>query len=114
MQKKYDLYLEDILESIEKIEKYTKEVNYAKFARDTLISDAVIRNLEIIGEAAGQVSDALKQKYPKIPWQKVKDFRNVVIHKYRTVDVDILWDIIENKLGALTKKAKEVLIQEKR
>mgnify|MGYP001583732459 CR=1 FL=1 len=109
MQKEYDLYLEDILESIEKIEKYTKEVNYAKFAKDTLISDAVIRNLEIIGEAVKKIPHEIRKKADKTEWKKIAGLRDILIHAYFGINKEIIWDIVTNKLPPLKNTIKEIL-----
>ncbi len=74
-----------------------------------MIIDAAVRNLEIIGEAISQIPEDVKQKYSGVPWQEIKDFRNVVIHKYYRVDIDILWDIIQHKLDGLNDQIEEIL-----
>ncbi len=77
------LFLYDILECIEKIEKYTKDMDFDDFVKNDLVVDAVIRNLEIIGEALKNIPEDFRSKYPDIPWKKIGGFRNIVIHEGR-------------------------------
>ena len=88
------LFASDMLESIEKIQKWTKGLTYEKFSQDTLIQDAVVRNLEIIGEAAKNIPDDLRLKYPAVPWKRVAGFRNIAIHDYFGVDLETVWKIV--------------------
>lgn len=104
----YKLYMEDILESIEKINIYTKGMNWEKFAGDNKTIDAAIRNLEIIGEASRQIPEAIKNNYPDVDWRGMIDFRNVIIHEYFGINIKIIWDIIENELPLLEEKIKKI------
>lgn len=108
MKREYKLYLTDILESIGKIEDYTDSLNFEDFSKNDLVIDAVVRNLEIIGEATGQLPEEFKTQHNEIDWRKVKDFRNVVTHKYWQVDKEIVWDIIQNKLDDLKEKIQKI------
>jgi uncharacterized protein with HEPN domain len=90
----YDLYVKDILESIEKIENYIGGLEYEEFSKNTMVIDAVIRNLEIIGEASKYVPDDVRDNYPEIPWKRMIGLRNIVIHEYFGVDIEIVWRII--------------------
>jgi len=101
MPKEYKVYLNDILECIEKIEKYTKGVSYEKFAKSTLLADAVIRNLEVIGEAVKKIPADVKRKYSGIEWKKISGLRDVLIHEYFGINLEIVWDIIVNKIPEL-------------
>ncbi len=105
----YRLYLEDIQSSVQKIEKFTKGLTLEKFQRDALVMDAVIRNLEIIGEASKNIPHKIKKRYPNIEWEKITALRNVLAHEYFGVDYEILWDIVANKLPALKKAINAVL-----
>ena len=105
----YNLYIEDILECIGKIKKYTKGVTFKQFSKDQKTIDAVIRNFEIIGEATKQLSSEMKNKYPDIEWKSMIDFRNVIVHEYFGIDLEIIWNIIETKLTPLEKKVKEII-----
>ena len=104
-----NLLLEDILESIEKIEHYTKDILFDEFANNGLVFDATIRNFEIIGEASINIPDEIKNKFPTIPWQQIRGLRNRIIHEYFGVDVSIVWYIIENELPQLKLEIERAL-----
>lgn len=87
------LFVNDILESSEKIQKWIQGMTYEKFSQDTMIQDAVVRNLEIIGEAAKNIPEDLRAQHPKIPWKRVAGFRNIAIHDYFGVDLETVWKI---------------------
>lgn len=102
MSKRTDaLYLRDIKEAIEAIQDYTKEVSFDDFRVDRMRYSAVIREFEIIGEAVGKLEDRVKERYPEIAWQDIKDFRNLLIHEYFGVDLEIVWTVIQNDLPQL-------------
>ena len=105
----YKLYLEDIQSSVQKIEKFTKGLTLQKFQRDALVMDAVIRNLEVIGEASKNIPDKFKTKYPDIEWKKITALRNILAHEYFGVDHEILWDIVASKLPELKKAVNAAL-----
>jgi uncharacterized protein with HEPN domain len=103
------LYFEDIFECINKIGIYTAGMAYNEFVKDDKTIDAVVRNLEVIGEAARQVPDSIKQKYSDIPWKEIIGLRNRVIHEYFGVDFEIVWEIITHDLPKLKEKIGNVL-----
>lgn len=105
----YKLYLDDILEAAKRIEKYTKGLTLEKLKRNELIIDGVVRNLEIIGEAVKNIPANVKDKYPGIEWKKVAGLRDILAHEYFGIDLEILWDIIENKLPELKKEISRLL-----
>ena len=109
----YRLYLEDILESIEKIKKYVKGVSLKEFTKKEMIIDAVVRNFEIIGEATRQLPPKIKSKYPHVEWKAMVAFRNVIIHEYFGINRKIMWDIIENELPELENKLKRIYKESK-
>ncbi|MEK6953960.1 MAG: DUF86 domain-containing protein [Candidatus Micrarchaeota archaeon] len=109
MQKSEKLYLEDILSSIEKIEKYTAGSTFEKFSKNTQLADATIRNLEIIGEAVKKLPKSLTDKNPEIEWKKIAGLRDILIHEYFGIDVKIIWDIVQNKLPELKATASHML-----
>lgn len=107
---KIKLSLLTILESIEKIENYTKDFSTADdFYHDEKSFDATMMQFVVIGEMISKFDEDFKQKYSHIPWQKVKDFRNIVAHNYFGIDADEIWDIIKNKIKPL-KSEIEALI----
>lgn len=103
------LYLEDIRNSIRKIESYTSNLSFDEFKKDTLIIDAVVRNLTIIGEAARNMPEEIKSKNPKVAWKEAIGMRNKVTHEYFGVDEDILWKTIKEDLPILKKQISELL-----
>jgi uncharacterized protein with HEPN domain len=102
------LYLKHILDSVERILRYTKGGEH-EFMSSSLIQDAVIRNFEIIGEAAKQLSDDLYDDNPTVPWRDMARFRDILIHHYMGVDLKRIWNVIEQHLPDL-KKHLELLI----
>lgn len=105
----YKLYIDDILEAIHKIQKYTKSFSRSKFAKNTLVMDAVARNLEIIGEASKRIPADVKDQISSIEWKKIVGLRNMLIHEYSWIDKDIVWDIIEHKLPELNLELNKFL-----
>lgn len=103
------LYLEDILDAIRKIREYVAEINYEDFCGDEKTVDAVIRNLEVIGEAAKNLPQNMKDLHPEIEWRKITAIRNIVVHQYFGVDNFIIWDVISTKLGSLYDAATDLL-----
>jgi uncharacterized protein with HEPN domain len=95
------LLLEDILESIIKIEQYTKNLTFDEYKENGLVFDATVRNFEIIGEAAANIPEDIKTALPEIPWKQIRGLRNRIIHEYFGVDISIIWYIIENELPSL-------------
>ena len=108
MPREYKASLNDILNAIRKIEKYTKKLSYQAFIEDELIQDAVIRNLEIIGEAVKNIPQTFKNRMPEMEWKKIIGLRDIVIHTYFGIDEEIIWDIIKNKLPQLKEKINEI------
>ncbi|MEK7376748.1 MAG: DUF86 domain-containing protein [Candidatus Margulisiibacteriota bacterium] len=102
------LFLQDILESLEKISKYCKDKTFEEFKSSELLVDGVVRNLEIIGEAAKKLPDNIKQKYPDVEWKKISGLRDILIHDYIGIDYDVLWDIIANKVPDLKSNIKRI------
>ncbi len=96
-----NLLLEDILESILKIEVYTKGIDYNNFFKDEKTKDAVVRNLEIIGEAVNNLSTEFTLKNDEIEWRKIAAFRNRLIHEYFGVNYEAVWMIINSNLNSL-------------
>lgn len=102
-------FLEDIFESISKILTYTELYNFDKFRTDEKTVDAVIRNLEIIGEASNKIPKNIREKYPNVPWDEMYRMRNKAIHEYFGVDHEIIWDIVINYLPENLNQIKEIL-----
>ena len=103
------LYLSDILDSGTAIQKFVKDLSFEKFCNDRKTYSAVIREFEIIGEAVGKLTDELQREYPDVEWQDIKDFRNLLIHEYFGVDLEIVWKIIQDDLPVLMDAVREIL-----
>lgn len=84
------LYLKDILEAVARIERYLAQIDRVRFFQETLYQDAIIRNLEIIGEAVKNISEPTRQKRPQIPWPEMRRMRDRLTHRYFRVDLDIV------------------------
>jgi len=109
MHKKDRLYLNDIVESINAINSYTNQINFEEFQNSRKTFSATIRELEIIGEAVGKLSDSIKKKYPDVKWRDIKDMRNILIHEYFGVDLGIIWKVIQQDIPKLEKITKSIL-----
>ncbi len=103
------LYIEDVKDAIQKIEKYTIGLDFDTFVKDEKTIDAVIRNLSIIGEAVKNFPNELRSKYPQIPWKEITGIRNKAIHEYFGIDEDILWKTIKEDLPPFKKQISEIL-----
>ena len=103
------LRLEHILDAIAKIERYTAGLTFETFAADEKTIDAVLRNLEIIGEAARNVPENVQEQHPEIPWDKMRDIRNVLIHEYFGISLSIIWETIKHDLPPLVMPLRGLL-----
>ncbi len=108
-KKKHQTYLEDIFDAITRIEIYTKGLTWYDFKKDILIQDAVIRNFQVIGEAVKKLPEEIKTLNPDIEWRKIAGIRDVLVHDYASIDLFIVWDVIENKIEKLKKEIKVLL-----
>jgi uncharacterized protein with HEPN domain len=102
------LYVRDIVESIEAIFNYTQGKEFENFTQERMLSSAVIREFEIIGEAVAKLPEDLKAKYSNIAWQDIKDFRNLLVHEYFGVDLEIVWNVITNDLPHLYQMMQQI------
>lgn len=106
------LLLGDMLESALKIKRYVEGMDYESFISDEKTVDAVVRNFEIIGEAANRIDPDFKIRNPELEWKRIRGFRNRIIHEYFGIDFEIVWTIIEEDIDNLTDWL-EVLVNEK-
>ncbi len=108
-EKRRDLdFLDDIKEAIERVDAYIKGFTFDEFLKDRKTQDAVIRNFEIMGEAAKKISSPFKSKFPEIPWKKIAGLRDKFIHFYFGIDYGIVWNISRKELPALLKQIKAI------
>jgi uncharacterized protein with HEPN domain len=105
----WKILFEDIIESIKKIEEYTADLSYDDFEVNNLITDAVVRNIEIIGEASKNIPTEIQQSFTDIPWQKLRGIRNRIVHDYFDIDRTIIWYILTNELSPLKKALSDHL-----
>ncbi len=109
MTKDDGVYLKHIADSISKIETYTAGFTCENFMDDGLTQDGVVRQLEIIGEAAKRISDKTKMKYPDVPWRKITGMRDKLIHDYLGVDLKSVWDTVSNDMPEFKKQIAQML-----
>jgi len=105
-------FLADTKEAVLRINAYTGDLSYEQFLEDKKTQDAVVRNLEIIGEAAKNISEELKKKYPQIRWKDLAGVRDKLIHHYFGVNFDIVWNIVKQELPELLSQLEEILKNE--
>lgn len=106
-KRNYKLFLVDILSSIRKIEKYTCNLSLEQFLNNDLIVDAVIRNLEVVGEAVKKLPPEIIEKYSNVPWREIAGFRDVLIHGYFGVDRTVVWKtvtVLKEQIEVILKK----------
>lgn len=103
------LYLADIAESCRAVTEYVAAMSLDAFRKDRKTYSAVIREFEIIGEAVGKLPDELKQRRSDVEWQDIKDFRNLLIHEYFGVDLEIVWKVIQEDLPGLMDAVREFI-----
>ena len=109
MSQDFDIYLEDILEAIDRIQAYVQDVTRETFDADRMRIDAVIRNLEVIGEAVKQVPDSVREKYPSVAWRKIAGLRDILIHKYFDVNLEIVWGVVQSNIPILKTEIQQIL-----
>jgi len=107
--REWRLRIEDIIEAIEKIRTYTAEMSLEAFAADSKAVDAVIRNVEIIGEASRHLPRDICARFPEVPWDEMRGIRNVLIHEYFGIDVEVLWETIKRDLPPLLPHLRRML-----
>jgi len=107
MRDVYERFL-DMIEAIQRIEKYASRGRQA-FVSDELIQTYIVHNLQILGEAAAKVSANQQSQYVDLPWPKMVGMRNVLVHNYFNIDLDIVWQVVESELPSLKEKINRIL-----
>lgn len=110
MKKNPVVFLDHVLNSIKLLEEYTQSLSFDDFKSDYEKQDAVIRRLEVIGEAVRNLPEEFVEKYPNIPWRDIMDFRNVLIHQYFDVNIERVWETVQRDLPELKKKIQSIVI----
>jgi len=107
------MYLEDLLLAMNRIAEYIEGMSFMDFKKDYKTVDAVIRNFEIIGEAAKNISSAIKEKHSEVPWAEMYLLRNKVSHEYFGIDYEIIWDVASHYLPGNKNQIENILLLEK-
>ncbi|TVQ15099.1 MAG: DUF86 domain-containing protein [Balneolaceae bacterium] len=103
------IYILHIIDSMDQINEYTAQISPEEFKENRLIQDAVVRNFEIMGEAAKNVSNQTREKYSQIPWKNMAGMRDKLIHNYMGVDLDAVWNTIHDIIPSMRIKVAEVV-----
>ncbi len=109
MSRDYKVYLEDILQAVSKIRQFTAGLTLSTFSQDVKTLDAVVRNLEIIGEAVKHLPEDVRTRSQDVDWRKIAGLRDILIHEYFGVNVEVIWDIVQQKLPQLEQTARDLL-----
>jgi uncharacterized protein with HEPN domain len=105
------LYLDDILEAIERIQRYVNDLSFEEFSGDSKTVDAIVRNFEIIGEATKRIPDETKAGYPQIPWKMMAGTRDKLIHEYFGVNLEVLWKAVKEDIPPLKTSIEKLLLK---
>jgi len=111
MKRKSSLYIKDILEAIERIDEFTQGMSFEDFIQDDKTSSAVVRKLEIIGEAVKQLPKEVRDRFEEIPWSSLAKTRDKIIHFYHGVDYEIIWTIIKEELPPLKLSFEKIYVK---
>ncbi len=112
-EREYVLYLEDMLQSMRKIEEYLGGLDFRSFKMSYMAVDAIIRNFEIIGEASKSIPTHIKNNYPEIPWKKMYGLRNLIAHEYFGIDYEMIWEIAKKNLPQNRLDIELIIVKEK-
>ena len=104
-------YIDDMLEAAHKIERYTDGMSHEEFVSDEKTVDAVLRNLEILGEASKLIAEDVREHAPEIPWSDMAGMRDKLIHGYATIDLDIVWRTVTEEVPHLRSKLDELFME---
>jgi uncharacterized protein with HEPN domain len=108
MKKDINIFLEHILDAINLIEEYTKDKKKTEFLESVQLQDSVIRRIEIIGEAFKNIPNDIKEFYKSIPWKEITGMRDILIHQYFGVDLELTWEVIRTDLPKLKKQITDI------
>lgn len=114
MSRALKLYLKDILAAIERIEALIDKLSFEDFCNDRLKTEAVLYNFIIVGEATRLIPKTIRDQYSNIPWAGIVGLRDIVTHEYFRVNLELVWDIIQNKLPGLRETVNQILLDEEK
>lgn len=109
MKRDYRLFIEDILDCIEKIEQFVGNLSFDEFVKDDKTSSAVVRKLEIIGEATKNIPMSIREKYEDLPWNDMAKMRDKIIHAYFGINYKIIWNVIKERLPEIKPTIRQIL-----
>ncbi|MBF0537735.1 MAG: DUF86 domain-containing protein [Nitrospirae bacterium] len=109
MKRQFDLFIRDVLEYIEKTERFVAGMSYEDFSKDEKTSLAVIRCIEVMGESAKNIPDHVRDKYPQIPWKDMAGMRDIIVHAYFGIELKRIWEVVTVKLPPLKQHIRQVL-----
>ncbi|KQC13529.1 MAG: DUF86 domain-containing protein [Methanothrix sp.] len=108
MKKDPEVFLDHILECIDLIEDYSEGVTESEFMRSSSLQDMIARRIEIIGEAVKNLPEDLKREHPEIPWRDIAGLRDIVVHQYFGLDLELIWDVVEKDIPQLKPKISRI------
>ncbi|HEX4839773.1 MAG TPA: DUF86 domain-containing protein [Rhabdochlamydiaceae bacterium] len=112
--REWSFRIQDILSAIDKIQQYIKGMTLNQFKKNSLVIDAVVRNIEIIGEASKAIPAAVRRSYPDVPWERMCGMRDIVSHRYFGVDIQIVWRTARKSLPSVRRELKKPILKPKR
>jgi uncharacterized protein with HEPN domain len=112
MSRDYRLFLEDIMECGARVQSYSANLDFDGFVSNRMAYDAILRNLELIGEAAKNVPPEVRARYPELDWRGIAGLRDVMAHEYYGLENETLWDIVQREVPPLVEQIKRILREE--
>ena len=108
MKGEWEDYLADIIQSMNEVEEFTRGLTYESFMKDRKTINAVIRSLEVMGEASKRIPDEVRAKHSEIPWKRMAGMRDKLIHEYAGVDLETVWDVIQEEIPPIRPLLEEL------
>ncbi|MGO8820451.1 MAG: DUF86 domain-containing protein [Desulfomonilaceae bacterium] len=112
MRRDYRASIEDIEYCLDRIRTLTIGLTFEEFTQNLMKQEAILRNLEIIGEAVKNIPEVARRKYPNIDWVRIAGLRDIIIHQYFGIDLEIIWDILKTKIPAFDVQVRQIIQEE--